>query len=340
MHSPLKLQGFSSHFSVFSIVLFLLLSCSGCVIKDMGRTVNYSITGEHFLTTQQFDRGITNFKDKVDQNPENHLANFYYGRFLLGEQQYKAALKYLVKARELNPKKADYYFWAGVAYGSVGQKISERSNYQKALLIDSNHLQSLIYLGSNQLQAKQYKASLISYNKALAIWPSSPTAIYNRALIHEKMGRKPEALEGWQEYLSYYPSGAMARKAVSHLNLLNDYSFRNYQLLSRIVTIEKIYFQPFSAEISPESRKSLEFIGSVAGKMKKGSLQIVVYQLKNRDLAKRKAISIKRYLLKTNPKLHRDDIGISWFDTPETIKIKKRKRVLNDSVSFFISLKR
>ncbi|BHH85657.1 tetratricopeptide repeat protein [Desulforhopalus sp. 52FAK] len=339
MHSSLKVQGYSFPFSLFAIVLFLSLSCSGCIIKDLGKTVNYSITGEHFLTTQQFDRGVSSFKEKVEQNPENHLANFYYGRFLLGEKQYKTALKYLVKARELNPKKADYYFWAGVAYGSVGQKISERSNYQKALLIDSNHLQSLIYLGNNQLQSKQYKASLISYNKALAIWPSSPTAIYNRALIHKKMGRKPEALEGWLEYLSYYPSGAMARKAVNHLNLLSDYSFRNYKLLSRTITSEKIYFQPFTAEIMPESKKSLEFIGNVAGKMKRGRLQVVVYQLKNKDLAKRKAINIKRYLLKTIPTLDKNDIGISWFDTPETIKISTKKRVINDSVSFFISSK-
>jgi tetratricopeptide (TPR) repeat protein len=271
--------------SLFVILLLLALNTSGCVIRDMGKIVNYSITGEHFLTTEQFEKGATNFKDKVASNPENHLANFYYGRFLLGDKQYKNALKYLIKARELNPEEADYYFWTGVAYGSIGQKKSERSNYKKALVINKDHLQSLIYLGNNLLQAKQYTAALSSYDKALAIWPSSPNALYNRSLIQGKLGRNPEAVEGWLEYLSYYPSGAMARLAVNHLNDLKDYSFRNHQLLSRTVTIEKIYFLPFTAELTPDAKKSVEFIGTIAGKMKQaknGRLQVVVYQLKNK----------------------------------------------------------
>jgi tetratricopeptide (TPR) repeat protein len=308
----------------------------------MGHAVKYSITGEHFLTTEQYAKGIASFKDEVAQNPNSHLANYYYGRFLLVEKQYKKSLKYLIKARDLTPQKADYYFWTGVAYGSVGQKKSERTNYNKALQIDKNHLQSLIYLGNNQLQTKQYQASLLSYKKALAIWPSSPTALYNRALIFGKLGRKPEALEGWQEYLSYYPSGAMARRAVNHLNDLKDYSFRNYNLLSRTITVEKIYFKPFTSELTPEAKTSLELIGTIASKMKKaknGRLQVVVYQLKNKELAKEKAIAIKKFLLEANPKLHKKDIGVSWFATPETINIGKNKRVIQDSVSFFISLK-
>lgn len=327
----------------YPLTILLLVTCaSGCVIRDMGQAVKYSITGEHFLTTEQYAKGVAKFKDGVAQNPDSHLANFYYGRFLLVEKQYKKSLKYLIKARGLNPKKADYYFWTGIAYGCVGQKKSERTNYKKALKIDKKHLQSLIYLGNNLLLAKQYKAALVSYKKALKIWPSSPTALYNRALIFDKLGRKPEALEGWQEYLSYYPSGAMARRAVNHLNDLKDYSFRNYNLLSRTITVEKISFKPFTAELAPEAKKSLKFIGTIASKMKKaknGRLQIVVYQLKNKELAKEKAINIKKFLLSTNPTLHKKNIGVSWFATPESIKIGKNKRAIHNSVSFFITLK-
>jgi tetratricopeptide (TPR) repeat protein len=332
---------FQKHIFPFTILLLITFS-SGCVIRDMGQAVKHSISGEHFLTTEQYAKGAANFKDEVAQNPNSHLANFYYGRFLLVKKQSKKSLQYLIKARELNPKKADYYFWTGVAYGSVGQKKSERTNYKKALQINKKHLQSLIYLGNNLLLAKQYKAALVSYKKALEIWPSSPTALYNRSLIFGKLGRKPEALEGWQEYLSYYPSGAMARRAVNHLNDLKDYSFRNYNLLSRTVTVEKIYFKPFTPELAPEAKKSLEFIGGIASKMKKaknGRLQVVVYQLKNKELAKAKAINIKKFLLATTPNLHKKDIGVSWFATPETIKIGKNKRTIQDSVSFFITLK-
>ena len=319
------------------VFVFFTLFSSGCVIRDMGHAVKHSITGEHFLTTEQYAKGATSFKQEVADNPDSHLANFYYGRFLLGEKEYKKALPYLLKARDLSPQKADYHFWAGVAYGSLGQKKSENTSYHKALAIDKNHIQSLIYLGNNQLQSKRYNASLESYKKALELWPASPTALYNRALILGKLGRKPEALEGWQEYLSYYPSGAMARHAVHHLNDLGDYTFRNYTLLSRTVTIEKIYFTPFSAEIDSASEKSLEFIGTIVSNMNKGRLQVVVYQLNNKELAKKKAIHLKKFLLKNYPQLQNKDIGISWFDTPEIIIISNKKRKLDDSVNFFIS---
>lgn len=321
---------------LISLVLMTLVS-SGCGIKNMGQAVKYSITGEHFLTTEQYGKGISRFKQEVINSPESALANFYYGRFLLGEKQYKKSLPYLKKARDLSPKKVDFHFWVGVAYGTIGHRKSEKTAYEKALSLDKKHLQSLIYLGNNQLQFKRYKTSLKLYKRALEIWPASPTALYNRALILSKLGRKPEALEGWLEYLSYYPSGAMARYAVDHLNDLGDYTFRNYTLLSRTVTVEKILFIPFTEEIDRGSQKSLEFIGVVASNMHKGRLQIVVYQLKNKELAKKKAIAIKKFLTKKYPTLKKADIGISWFDVPETIRIAKKSRKINDSVSFFIS---
>lgn len=322
---------------------FIYISCvfllSGCVIQQMGNAVKYNIAGDHYLTTEQYKKGISSFKDDVISTPDNHLANFYYGRFLLADKQYKKSIQYLSKARDLAPDKSDYHFWLGVAYGSIGNKKSERENYQKALKLEKDHLQSLIYLGNNQLLTKEYKAAIASYDKALDIWPSSPTALYNRSLIQGKLGRKPEALEGWQEYLSYYPSGSMARKAVNHLNLLGDYSFRNYTLGARTVTIEKIYFQPFTAELTSGAKKSIEFIGTIASKMKKGRLQVLVYQLKNKKLAQKKAINIKKHLLKSNPNFKKQDIGVSWFDASEIIRVGKSKKTIHDSVSFFISRK-
>jgi len=129
----------------------------------------------------------------------------------------------------------------------------------------------------------------------------------------------------------------MARQAVTHLNSLSDFSFRNYTLRARTVTLEKIYFEPFTAKIDKGSEPSLDLIGAIFSNMSKGKLQIVVYQLKNKGLAKQRALSIKRFFLKNYPKIKKKDIGVSWFDSPEIIKVAKRKRRINESVSFFIS---
>jgi len=320
------------------VLCLVVTFSSGCVVKEMGTAIKHSITGEHFLSRQDYSQGAEKFRTAVTDNPDSALANYYYGRFLLGDKEYRNALKYLQKAADLDSTNADYQFWVGVAQGSTSRKSLEKKSYLKALAIDNDHLQSLTYLGHNLLEDKKYSQALESYNRALAIWPESPSALYNRALILTKLSRKPEALEGWQGYLSCYPSGAMTRQAVVHLNNLGDFSFRNHSLRTRTVTIEKIYFQPFSARLARESYPSLQLIGAVYRTMKKGRLQIVVYQLNNKELAKKKALNIKRYLLKEYPEIGARNIGVSWFATPETITTGSAKQKLNDSVNFFISV--
>jgi tetratricopeptide (TPR) repeat protein len=317
------------------ICFFTLLS--GCSVKNMGNTVKYNFSGEHYLYTEQYQKGANKFQDAVQKSPDNTLANFYYGRFLLLTEKPDQALKYMQKASKLAPNKADYHFWTGVTFGSLGNKTKEKKSYLKALQLDKTHLQSLIYLGHNLLETKKYSLALGQYDKALKIWPNSPSALYNRSLITSKFDRKPEAHEGWLEYLYYYPSGAMARRAVQHLNSLGDFSFRNYSLLSRTVTIEKIYFESFSATISRGSYSSLDLVGTIFENFNKGKLQVLVYQLKNKKLAKQKALNIKKYLLKKHPKLKSNDIGVSWFDTAETISVFGKNKKINDSVQFFVS---
>ncbi len=303
----------------------------------MGNVVKHSITGDYFLSTKEYSRGAKSFHQEVIETPDSLLANYYYGRFLLGNKQYKEALPYLKKATSLESDNPDYHFWLGVAYGSLGKKSSERKSYLTALSIKKDHLQSLIYLGHNQLESKKYKTALKIYTKALKLWSASPSSLYNRALTLTRLGRKPEALDGWLEYLSYYPSGAMARRAVAHLNSLDDFSFRNHTLRSRTVTVEKIYFDPLTVEITRGSHSSLELVGAIFKNMKKGRLQIVVYQLNNKELARQKAIKIKKFLLKKYPKINKKDIGVSWFGASEIIKRKKGKKKINESIRFFIS---
>ena len=326
----------TSYLPILSL-LVLLATSSGCVVKEMGNTIKHNVTGEHFLSTKEYSRGAKNFRQEVTENPNSASANYYYGRFLLNEQKNKEALAYLQKASALEPNDPDYHFWIGVAEGNLGKKSLEKKSYQKALSIKENHLQALIYLGHNQLESRQYSKALDNYTKALQLWPESPSALYNRALILTKLDRKPEALEGWLEYLSYNPSGAMARQAVVHLNSLDDFSFRNYQFLARTVTIEKIYFEPFTAHIDKGSRPSLELIGAIFKNMKKGKLQVVVYQLNNKELARQKALNIRNFLLQNFPEIKKKDIGLSWFSSPENITVSKRKKKINDSVNFFVS---
>lgn len=315
------------------MVAFPLL-LSGCAV---GQAIKNNIQGSHYLQTKNYTEGAATFEEAVALEPDNPQPNYYLGRFLLAEKKYKQALPYLEKAATLDPEDLDYLFWHGVALGESGKLKQERKRYETILKIKEKHLQALIYLGHNQLKSGEYETALATYQKALEIWPYSPSALYNRALIAKILKRSTEEKAGWLAYLSVYPSGALAIRATDHLNRLEDFSYRNQYLGARTITLTKIWFTPFTGKIAPGSLPSLDVVGATAVNMNKGKLQVVVYLLNDKEHAKARAVAIKKYLLEKFPSLSSRGIGISWFAQPETLTIQGKKLKDPDSVRFFLS---
>lgn len=322
------------------VYLLALILLSGCVkAEKIGSIVKYHVQGSHYIETGNYAKGEAIFRQAIKERPSSPQANYYLGRFLLAEKKKKEALTYLENAVALEPKDVDYNFWLGVTYGENGYRKKEMQMYKKAIALEPKHLQSLIYLGHIQLKSKKYTAALTSYEKALKIWSSSPSALYNRALIMKFLGRTPEEKLAWLEYLSLYPAGGLARRATDNLNKLSDFSYRNHNLAARTVTLAKIRFKPFEAELDSNSYPSLKLIGAIVSNIGKGRLQVVVYQKNNKELARKRAVSVKKYLQKTFPELKGKHIGISWFSEAEKFKIAGKKLRSNESVRFFLSEK-
>lgn len=318
---------------ILFVMIFPVL-LGGCTV---GQAIKNNFQGTHYLQIGNYSQGETTFRRAVIQDPDDPQANYYLGRFLLANKKPKQALPYLRKAAALESEDTDYLFWQGVCFGELGKRTQERASYTKVLKIKNNHLQALIYLGHNQLKTKEYETALSTYRKVLDIWPYSPSALYNRALIARILKRIPEEKVGWLIYLANYPSGALAIKAADHLNRLDDFSYRNQYLGARTVTLTKIRFKPFASEPTFGSLASLDVVGATALNMGKGKLQVVVYQQNNKKLARARAVAIKKYLLKKFPGLHKNGIGISWFDTPESLKIVGKKLHNPESVRFFLT---
>jgi tetratricopeptide (TPR) repeat protein len=316
------------------IALTFPLLIGGCAV---GQAIKNNVQGTHYLQTRNYREGESAFRKAVTVDPDNPQPNYYLGRFLLAEDKPKQALPFLQKAASLAPSDTDYLFWNGVALGETGRKKRERQVYTKILQLKKDHLQALIYLGHNLLAAKKYEQALEIYARVLKIWPSSPSALYNRALIAKILKRSSEERAGWLAYLSVYPSGALAIRAADHLNLLKDFSYRNHSLGARTITLTKIWFAPFTDTLLPGAKPSLDVVGATALNMSQGKLQIIVFVHNDKKLARARAVALKKYLLEKFPALARNGIGISWFGCRDTITIQG-KRVKNpESVRFFLS---
>jgi tetratricopeptide (TPR) repeat protein len=319
-------------------VICSVLLLTGCALKEFGTSLKYNIQGEYYLQNKDFAGGRQKFSKALREDPDNSQALYFYGRFLLAENEGKAALPILQKAVAGNPDDSSYHFWLGLAYGENGMRAKERASYETALRLDGQNVQALTYLGNNLLQAGEFDKSLARYEQALKLWPYNPQALYNRAVILRKLKREPEEKLAWLLYLESFPAGSFARLATDRLNSLGDSSYRNYRLGARTVTLASIDFVPLSAELSPESHPSLDLVGAAVSNMGRGTLNIVVYQQNNERLAKKRAVALRSYLERKFPLLKKQKrIRISWFAVPEERIVLGKKLVLNESVQFFLA---
>jgi len=321
------------------ILLCILLSLGGCAaVGEFGNRLKYNVQGEYYLQKQDYKQGLKTFGETVKNDRKSPEANFYYGRFLLIESTARKAIPYLKQATVLAPDKSDYQFWLGLAYGESGQEDLERRSYQKALKLDPQNIQALTYMGNNRFRAKKYTVALEYYSRALALSDQNPQALYNRAVILRRLGRVPEEKRALLQYLDAYPSGNFARLAADRLNSLGDGSYRNHHLGLRTLTLMKIEFLPFSDKISKKSFPSLDLVGETLDNMSRGTLNIIVYQVNNKSLAKSRAVSIRNYLIARYPDLQKNNrIRTSWFGTAEKRTVLKKTVVLKESVQFFLT---
>jgi tetratricopeptide (TPR) repeat protein len=323
-----------------TLVLVALLGFSGgCavpqIVKDSYHSVKQNVAGNYYLDSEKYKEGIEAFQDELKRNPRSAEAHYFMGRLQLADNHPKEGLYHLKQAVGLSPDKADYHFWLGVAYSSNMESNLERKSYLRSLELDPRHVQALTYLGHNQLERFEYKDALNSYNRVLELSPDNASALYSRALTLNRLGKTPEERLAWKKYLGLYSSGPMAQLAVMHLNTLGDFQYRSHAVGQDTIILEKIEFEPSTAELSQPSQNSLNVLGETLIDINNVPIHIVAYQKNNKKLAELRAKSVKRYLLDRFPEIKSSRLKVSWFEVPEKIRIGKKTFAEDESINFF-----
>lgn len=329
---PIAGQGFRKNTlgrKFFSSVTFFILMI-GALIPCLALANSDGIT---LFEQEKYGQAVQIFSEELKIQPDNPVANFYLGRSFLALNQADKAISYLKKAANLTPNNPDYQFWLGVGYWANMEFEKERQSYLEALKLSPDHLQANLYLGHSYMDRNQWKAALSQYIRVLAIDPAVPDALYNRALVLKKVGKKVDEKSAWKSYLSRYRSGKWALQAAEHLNGYGDFSYRKYLLGSRRVVVPAINFEPAGSTLKTESLPALESIGDVLTRKRTLSLHVITYVKDNPNLAKSRAKVIKKYILETFPKIEPSRLTVSWFGVPEKIDSGNRTYVLNESVN-------
>ncbi len=317
----------------FITLIFLASVLSGCSMVDISNTIK----GSYYMKTGEYRQAETDFKEAVKKHPDSAIAQYYLGRSLLAQNKVSKAVTHIERAVDLDSGNADYSFWLGVAYGELGNEKAEKRSYERALQLNRHHAQARLYLGHLLLRNGNLKQALQEYDEVLTAQPTNPAALYNRALILDMKGKDSTAKEAWLKYLHWYPAGRFALQATDHLNALGDFSYENYFLGSRAITLAEIKFQQPGNKVSSSSYPSLRLVGAILSNLKKGTLQVVVYVHNDKQLAKQRAMELNKTLLELCPDIRPERIRISWFGQAERVVTGKKTFIKNESVRIFLT---
>ena len=311
------------------LLLSLMLWIPGCM----------SLKGDRLLKNEQYQDGLATFTGIVHEEPKNPEAQYYLGRFYLALERPEEALPHLKQAVRGDPAKADYHFWLGVAYWAIRDFDLERKSYLQALAKDPKHVPARLYLAHNFLDSGEWQEALDNYNLLLPREPHNPEALYNRALALKELHRPKEEARAWKRYLQYYQEGKWALKAVDHLNRLGKFSYRNFTIGYRRVTLEHIPFPPGSAKLLSQGKPSLQVLGTILSINDKIWLEVVCYKNGDLSLATARAKAVRDYLLQEYPRLKPSRIGVRGIGRTERIKTVSKVYLLDDSTTFITTRK-
>ena len=312
------------------IVVFVILF--GC---QLGTRVQ----GEYYLNQEKYAEGVKKFDEKLKNDSFDAPANYYMARYLLALDRPNDALPYIKEAVALDYQNADYHFWLGVCYHGLKRYGEERQSYLRAIKFDRRHVEAYLYLGHSYLENSRWEAALGAYDNVLEVDNEHPQAMYNRALALNKLQRLAEEVVAWKDYLKIYPAGGWAIQAIDHLNFRGDFDYRNYQIGYRRVPLKKISYEGSTSIPDVATKSSMGVIGSILSINKKIDLKIIGYKSGHKNLALKRANSIKEYLVNSFPEVDPNRLTVRGIGTPEKIQINWKTFSVDDSINLITTKK-
>lgn len=311
------------------LLIASVLAAAGCAV----------VMGPYYLEQEQYEEGIRVMGEQLKENPDDAASAYYVGRYYLAMNKPKDGLPYLQKAVRLAPENADYVFWTGVAYWAMMDFDREKAAYEKAISLDPKHVSAHLYLGHGYTDRGEWAQALKQYDVVLKLDPYNPEALYNRARALGGLDRTSDEIAAWKQFLEFYPDGSMAMAATEQLNLHGDFTYRNYIIGKRNVTLRNMTFKPGTNVLDADARASLAVLGAMLRVNKALVVNIVAYAKGDAPLAKARATAVRDYMLNGNPDVDRSRLPLSWFGTAEEVQVGDKTFALDQSVNFITEVR-
>ncbi|MBG0791071.1 MAG: tetratricopeptide repeat protein [Desulfovibrionaceae bacterium] len=314
---------------VVAALLLVALALAGCA----------KVVGPYYLNQEKYKEGIQVLGDQLRENPRDASSAYYVGRYYLALNKPKDGLPYLEKAVALAPENADYVFWTGVAHWAMLDFERERAAYRKALSLDPGHVSANLYLGHGYVDQGEWAKALKRYDTVIKLDKYNPEALFYRGVALNGLGKTTEEIAAWKKLLEYYPAGSLGMQATARLNLHGDFSYRNYIIGKRNITLKSMTFKPGSNAPDARSKETLHVLSALLETNKDLVVHVVSYVEGDARRARERAQAVRDYMLAGHPDIGTDRLPLSWFGTAEKVEAGNKTFPLAESVNFITEVR-
>ncbi len=139
----------------------------------------------------------------LEERPNSAEANHYLGRAqLLKGTNLAEALRFLKRAAEIDPNKAEYWLYIGWAANEAGQPGTADSALKKALELDQSLADAYWQRGVLERRQGAVRDAERDLNKALELKPSRFEAYATLAECYEDMSKWDAAITAWRKAIA------------------------------------------------------------------------------------------------------------------------------------------
>jgi len=197
--------------AVFIVITFLKDRDSRGIIQTENTSINPQLeqikefwvlyrNATAFRINGEWDKAIEEYKKALVLNPEHEDAIYYLGNMYLELGADQEAEKEWLKLAHLNKESLRAHFQLGKLYlYSESEELASmekaESEFKRALAINQDFIQSLVYLGEVSLCQRDFDSSLKYYNAVLGSDPRNLKSIVLSGFILWKKGDIPKAQE-------------------------------------------------------------------------------------------------------------------------------------------------
>jgi tetratricopeptide (TPR) repeat protein len=161
--------------------------------------------GSSYLNLGRYDSALV-YLNKVNMGqPANDFVNYKIGMAYVGLSDYETAIGYFHKALSLSPGGYDILLSMGNAFQSMRQRDSATVYYKRAIRVNDQRLDAHSSLAFLEMDSGRYEESIQLWRKCIMLDPKFVHGYFFIGKMLSDLGRQQEALEMWNSALSVQP---------------------------------------------------------------------------------------------------------------------------------------